>query len=214
MIDLPRLCGIGRLDVKETDMKNRTAGFALAAGLATAMTGAAFAGSPAAPLAEPVIAPPPAAPVARNWTGFYGGARLGFGDLGRDVSGSGAIGGLHLGYLQDFGGFAAGVEAGFDLGDIDVDGTPFTADRVGRLGVRGGVTTGDIFAYGVAGGVRARVDGLGTDNGWYGGLGIEYALDDNWRVGGEVLHHRFSNFANSGLGVSVNTLQARVSFRF
>lgn len=192
----------------------------LAAVIGLAMGGGALAGSPAPAPADPVVAPPPAvAPVmGRDWTGFYGGARLGWGNLGRDVDGDGAIGGLHLGYLQDFGGFALGVEGGYDAARISAtaeDGSDVgRLNEVWRLGARAGVTTGDIFAYGVAGAARARIGGVGSENGWYGGVGLEYAFDDNWRIGGEILHHRFSDFAGSGLGVSANTLQGRVSFRF
>jgi opacity protein-like surface antigen len=200
--------------------RRTTASAGIAAAFGVLMSGAAFAGSPAAPAAEPVVASP--APVvvpsvARDWTGFYGGGRFGWGDLGRDASGDGVIGGLYLGYLYDFGGWALGVEGGYDAADIDVEAggaTVGSLDEVWRLGVRGGVTTGDIFAYGTAGVARARVSNIGSENGWYGGLGLEYALDDNWRLGGEVLYHRFDDFGPTAVNVSATTIQARLSYRF
>lgn len=190
----------------------------LALALSMAVATPALAGSPTPPLAEPPVAAPPAAvpppmPAGRDWTGGYLGARLGFGDLGSGVSGSGAIGGLYAGYLYDFGGFAAGVEAGYDAARINVN-LGGRLEEVARIGLRAGPTLGDVFFYGTAGAARAKVSTVGSDSGWYGGLGAEVALDPNWSVGGEFLHHRFRNFNGTGVNVTANTLQARVSFRF
>lgn len=190
-------------------------------GLAATMALPLHAGSPAPAPVEPAVTQPTMmpAPVARDWTGFYAGGRLGYVDLGRNVSGDGALGGFHAGYLQDFGnGFAAGVEGSYDWGNnvgVNVGGASVgSLSQVARLGARGGVTVGDVFVYGTAGAARARVPSLGSETGPYGGVGLEYALDDNWRLGGEILHHRFSNFAGSGQSVSATTAQARVAFRF
>ncbi|WP_207186682.1 outer membrane protein [Rhodobaculum claviforme] len=194
-----------------------------ALGLGTALAMPAFAGSPAPAPMEPTVAAPAPAPmmVARNWTGFYVGGQLGYADLGRDVSGDGALGGLHAGYLHDFGnGFAAGVDGSYNWGSsIDVSAGALelgSLSQVARLGVRAGVTTGDLFFYGTVGAARARVPALGNETGPYGGIGLEYALTDNWRLGGEILYHRFNNFAGNALGAdaSATTAQARVSFRF
>ena len=199
-------------------MKRILAGVGLAAlALGTVSLGAAQAGAPGAPLAEPSVAQPapmaPPAARAHDWTGFYGGARLGWGETSSGASGSGAIGGLHLGYLQDFGGFAAGVEGSYDAARIGT-GLGGRINQVGRLGARAGVTAGDVFVYGAAGAARARVQTIGSDTGWYGGIGAEVAITDQLRVGGELLHHRFRNFNGSGVNVSANTIQARMSFRF
>ena len=189
----------------------------LAIALSMAVAAPALAGSPTPPMEEPPVAAPPAAtppiPVSRDWTGAYVGGRLGFGDLGSGVSGSGAIGGLHAGYLYDFGGFAAGVEGSYDAARISVN-LGGRLQEVGRLGLRAGPTFGDVFVYGAAGAARAQVSTVGSDTGWYGGIGAEVAIDRNWSVGGELLHHRFRNFNGTGVNVDANTLQARVSFRF
>ena len=188
---------------------------ALAAGT-LAGTGA-LAGSPAAPVTEPQVAAP-AAPMTtprmtRDWTGPYAGAQLGWGRSGSAASGDGAIGGLHLGYLQDFGGFAAGVEGSFDAARIGT-GLGGRINEVGRLGVRGGATTGDLFFYATGGIAYGRASNIGSDDGWFAGIGAEMRLTEQWSVGGELLHHRFRNFNNTGANVNANTLQARVTFRF
>ena len=193
-----------------------------ALGLGTALAMPAFAGSPAPAPMEPTVAAPAPAPMmaARDWTGFYAGGQLGYVDLGRNVGGDGALGGLHAGYLHDFGnGFAAGIDGSYNWGrsvDVTVDGTPanVSLSQVARLGARAGVTTGDFFVYGTVGAARARVPALGNETGPYGGIGLEYALTDNLRLGGEVLYHRFNSFGGSPLDVSATTAQARVSFRF
>lgn len=199
-------------------MKRILAAAGLAAlGLGGIQSGPAQAGAPGAPVTEPTVEQP--APVAtpprprHDWTGLYGGARLGWGEAASGASGSGAIGGLHLGYLQDFGGFAAGIEGSYDAARIST-GLGGRINQVGRLGARAGVTAGDVFVYGTAGASRARVQTIGSDNGWFGGIGAEVALTDQLRLGGEVLHHRFRNFDGSGVNVSANTVQARLSFRF
>ena len=199
-------------------MKRFLAGLSiLALGAGVAATPLA-AGAPGAPMTEPVVsAPPSPAPAPRltaDWTGAYVGAGLGWGRSASGASGSGAIGGLHLGYLHDFGGFAAGVEGSYDAARIQT-GLGGRIDQVGRLGVRAGATAGDLFVYGTAGATRARVSGgIGSDSGWFGGIGAEYRLTPQWSVGGEILHHRFSDFNSSGVNVNANTVQARVSFRF
>ena len=194
---------------------------AIALGLGAMMALPVHAGSPAPAPAEPVVAEPTMAPapMARDWSGFYLGGRAGYMDLSRDVGGDGWIGGLQAGYLHDFGnGFAAGVETSYDRGNIGITAAGnelgIGVREVLRLGGRAGVTTGDFFIYGTAGAARARVPGLGSETGPFGGVGVDYMLTDNLILGGDVLYHRFSDFAGSGIGVGATTAQARVSFRF
>ncbi|MGY6409737.1 MAG: outer membrane protein [Alkalilacustris sp.] len=194
---------------------------AIALGLGTMLALPVHAGSPAPAPAEPVVAAPTVAPapMARDWTGFYLGGRAGYMDLGRDIGGDGWFGGLQAGYLQDFGnGFAAGGEVSYDRGNI---GITLGGAEIGlgvrevlRVAGRAGVTTGDFFIFGTAGAARARVPGLGSETGPFGGVGVDYMLTDNIILGGEVLYHRFSDFAGSGLSVGATTAKARVSFRF
>lgn len=190
---------------------------AVAAMIAAGLALPAVAGSPAPPPAEPPVAAPPPAPAPmpamRDWTGAYGGVSLGWGDLGGGVSGNGAVGGLHLGYLQDFGGFAVGGEASLGAARIDVN-TGGRLEQLHRLGLRAGPTFGDAFVYVSGGAAQGRISGTGSDTGWFAGIGGEVAMDSNWSIGAEVTHHRFNDFNNTGVRVSPTTVQARVSFRF
>ena len=189
---------------------------------ATIAAGPAFAGglAPVAPEPAP-LAPAPYQAPARDWTGAYLGGQLGYGSLGGDVSGSGAIGGLFGGYTHDFGGWALGGELGYDRANIDVSagGAPIGKLRdVTRLKLRAGPTFGDTFVYGTVGGVHARLSQPGggslSDTGWLAGVGVEHALNRNWSIGGEVLHHRIGNFDGTGLSVRPTTAQLRATFRF
>ena len=195
---------------------------AIALGLGAMMALPVHAGSPAPAPAEPVVAEPTMtpAPMGRDWTGFYLGGRAGYADIGRDLGGDGFLGGLQAGYLQDFGnGFAAGPEISYDRGNVGLTAggvdLPVGVREVLRVGGRAGVTTGDFFIYGAAGAARARVgNGIGSETGPFGGIGVDYMLTDNIILGGDILYHRFSNFGTTPFGVSATTAQARVSFRF
>jgi opacity protein-like surface antigen len=82
--------------------------------LATTFAGPALAGGPTVVEPEPVIAAPPAAvPASYDWSGFYAGAQIGYGDISTDpavLEGDGLLGGIHAGYRFDFGQFVAGAE--------------------------------------------------------------------------------------------------------
>jgi len=190
----------------------------VAAVLAGAIGGPALAGSLAEPVVEPVIAPAPA-PVAAgaDWTGGYVGAELGYGDVSAGTAdGSGAVYGLRAGYDFDFGSWVLGAGIDYDWADIDLGGTD-SLDRVARLKVRAGADLGRTLVYGTVGGARAdaNIGGLDlSDNGYLYGIGAEYALNDRWTVGGEVLNHEFDNFDGSGVDVRATTAAVNVGFRF
>jgi outer membrane immunogenic protein len=189
-------------------------------------TGPAFAGN----LSEPVIvaAPPPVMmPVAVNtggdWTGFYVGGSLGFakvddeaGTFGNDFEG--LTYGAHAGYDYDFGSFVLGGElevSGFDVNDSV---TATQVDSVVRLKARAGYDAGLFLPYVTAGVAQLTTSGapLGDvdDNGVFYGIGMDYKLADNLRLGGEVLQHDFDDYASSGLNIDALTAGVRVSFEF
>jgi outer membrane immunogenic protein len=180
----------------------------------------ALAGGPVAVAEEPVVVAPVAPVVAApngEWTGFYGGAQLGYGDVGdaTGAGGAGMTGGLLGGYRMDFGQFVAGAEANYDWADIDL-GAGNSLDTIARLKLIGGYDMGNALLYGTVAAVRAdaTIGGVDvSDNGWGAGLGVDYALTDRMTLGAELMEHRFGNFGG-GADLDATTLNARVGFRF
>lgn len=186
--------------------------------LGTASTG--FAGG----LAEPVMTPAPVAPVpvvmvapSNDWSGFYLGGSAGQATLSSDgeddIDASNY--GLHAGYMRDLGSIVVGGE--LDYSRLDLDGTSSTYDvAVTRLKGRVGYDAGAFLPYVTAGGAYASVndDSDVNDTGYFYGIGAEYAINDNFRIGGEFLQHEFDNFNDSGVDLSAQTMAVRVSYSF
>lgn len=191
-----------------------------AALMGTALAAPAFAGGPVEPMVEPVIAPVPV-PVAAgaDWTGGYVGAQLGYGNVGSTgdvLDGDGFLGGVHAGYMYDFGQWVAGAELDYDWSDIDLNATD-TLDSVARLKFKAGADLGQTFLYGTLGAAyaEATVGGANlSDSGYFGGIGMDYAVNDRWTVGSELLLHRFDNFDGTGIDVDATTATIRASYRF
>lgn len=184
--------------------------------LASFISTPVLAGSLAEPVVEPVIAPVTVAPVVGNdWSGFYAGGQLGYGDVSgpEDLGGSGAIGGAHIGYNHDFGGWVLGGELDANAANIGLGGG-VDFDRLMHAKLRLGADMGNTLLY-VAGGVAYADIGDMSDRGYFGGVGLDYDLGNSWIVGGEVLYHEFKDFdGNDGLNFDATTLNAKVSFRF
>ncbi len=174
-------------------------------------------------LAEPVAAAAPApvavaAPVSygSDWSGAYGGLSLGYGDVDADgVTGDfeGATFGGHIGYNYDMGNVVLGAEleaVGTD--DFVNDATGLELEQVLRAKVRAGYDAGAYLPYVTAGVAQATVNG-DDDNGYFYGLGVDYALSDSFTVGGEVLRHEFEDF-NGGADITADTVGLRVSYNF
>jgi outer membrane immunogenic protein len=125
---------------------------------------------------------------------------------------------VHAGYRFDYGKFVAGVELDYDVANIDL-GTPTAGelDSVARLKLMAGADLGRTLVYGTAGAAyaEATVGGVSlSDNGYFVGLGADYALSDQWSVGGEYLVHKFDDFDSTGIDLDAQTLKAKVSFSF
>jgi len=182
----------------------------------------ALAGGMTTPVEEPMVyaeLAPVIAPSA-DWSGGYVGAQLGYGDVnsnGAGLDGNGAIGGVHAGYLFDFGQFVTGAEVSYDAANIDLGAGTDSLDSVARLKLIAGYDLGRTMIYGSTGVARASatVGGTGlSDNGYFIGLGADYALTDQWTLGGEVMAHRFNDFAGTGVRLEATTVQAKVAYRF
>lgn len=173
-----------------------------------------LAGSPTPAPVEPVIVTPVAAPITGDWTGGYVGLQMGYADVNGSggLNGDGFIGGLTAGYDYDFGQWVIGGGLDYDWTDIDVGGN--TVESIARLKARVGYDLGAGLAYVTAGAAQAKVDTLGTDEGYFAGVGYEHMITQNISLGGEVLYHDFGNFNNSGTNIDATTAQVRATFRF
>ncbi len=203
-------------------MKFTTSTLALALGVVAAP---AFAGGLAQPVADPVA---PAAPVAvapvmtgSDWTGFYAGAQLGYGqsetnDDPKTFDEDGALYGAQVGYNYDFGQFVLGGELDYTATDIKSDVADI--EGVARAKVRAGYDAGSFLPYVTAGFARAyTADNLGDDDqhdGYLYGAGVDYKVTDSIVVGGEVLQHEFEDVGNTGLDLDATTVAARVNYQF
>ncbi|MEL6840331.1 MAG: outer membrane beta-barrel protein [Pseudomonadota bacterium] len=208
----------------------------LAAPLAV-VAGMASAGGLSEPVEAPApipVAPPPPVAVGTDWTGFYAGAQLGFGELDAELGDADAISddesgllfGAHAGYLYDFGNIVLGGELDIDGSDIEPQIDPaiaadetFELDAVTRAKLLLGYDAGRFLPYVTGGVAQARtssdVDAVdGDDTGAFAGLGVKYLLSDSFMIGGEVLQHQFEDYITDDLDVDATTATLRASFRF
>lgn len=178
----------------------------------------AFAGTTEPPVPEPVVAAPAPLPsfATPNWTGFYGGAQLGYASVDTNVSGSddGFIGGLIAGYDYDLGDWVIGAGLDYDFADVDVADGAADLENVFRAKLRGGYKIGNGLIYATGGYALADTDVLSDDDGYFIGGGYEHLISEQFSVGGEVLYHEFDNFNSTNVDVDATTVQVRGTFRF
>ncbi len=182
----------------------------------------AFAGGAGEPIPEPEVMATPmvVAPPSVDWTGFYAGAQLGYGNVdsnGGGLDGYGALGGVLGGYRFDFGKTVAGVEVDYDVSDVDLNAGAGSIDNVARLKLMAGYEFGRALVYGTVGAAQASATVGGadlSDTGYFGGVGVDYSINDRLGVGGEVLQHSFDDFDASGVDLDVTTVKARVFLQF
>ncbi len=188
-----------------------------------ALTAPAFAGGPVAVAEEPMIAPVAevyAAP-GLDWSGAYAGAQLGYGDVdsnGAGLDGYGWLGGVHAGYRWDMGNWVAGTELSWDKTSIDLgDTVGDELDSVAALKLTAGREIGNSLVYGALGVAQANASVGGadlSDTGLVYGLGFDYAVNDRWTVGGEVLEHNFDDFDGTTNDIDATTVKAKVALQF
>ncbi|WP_158243092.1 outer membrane protein [Acidimangrovimonas sediminis] len=183
---------------------------------------AAFAGGMAEPVqpAAPVVVTPPA-PAMPNWTGFYGGVNLGFGHTKADGNGShggsGSLGGVQLGYLQDMGSWVYGGQIAYDQSNMDLSGTASKVKNYTTIEGKIGPKYGRGFYYLALGVGSINADIMGdshSDTGYFGGIGMDYMLANNWSVGGQILTGRYGDVDHTGVTLKPTTAQIDVSYHF
>lgn len=180
--------------------------------------GPALAGSPApAEPEQPVMQPAPV-PVSTtpDWTGFYGGGQIGYGDVDSNVpgfDGDGVIGGLTAGYDYDLGNWVVGGGLDYDWADIGLGGGT-DLENVFRAKLRGGYKIGNGLLYATGGYANADTNNAGDDDGYFVGAGYEHLVTQQFSLGGEVLYHDFDNFNSTTTDIEATTVQMRGTFRF
>ncbi len=202
-------------------MNFKTPTFALTFGLLAAP---AFAGGLAMPVADPVA---PAAPVAvapvvatgSDWSGFYAGGQLGYGEAETDddtFDEDGAVYGGQLGYNYDFGKLVLGGEVSYVGTEIGDEDSATEIDGIATAKLRAGYDAGTFLPYVTAGYASAyTADDIGGEDqfdGYVYGAGVDYKVTENIVVGGEVLQHEFEDLGATDL--EATTAAARVSYQF
>lgn len=181
------------------------------AALVVAGTGAVYAGNPVAAPADPVIVQPVTPVMApSDWTGFYYGAGIGWGDWDTGAaSGDGYHIGPFVGYDYDFGSYTLGGELQFQGQDVTLGGT--SLDSVTKVKARAGYDAGPVLLYGVAGLGHAETS-AGSSNGYVAGVGMDYKFSNGVAVGAEYLYNDLGSVGGNDL--TGNTVEARISYRF
>ncbi|MBR2656005.1 MAG: porin family protein [Loktanella sp.] len=216
----------------------RTAMLAAPLALAAGMASAGGLAPPVETVAPTPIAPAPIMP-SSDWSGFYVGGQLGYGKVTTPVISeldddfTGAIYGVHAGYMYDLGSIVLGAEIDYDLTSMELDfaegngnegGPSLTSkvDSIMRIKARVGYDAGQFMPYVTGGVVRAEVSSFAEEvdlqlDGDFYGAGVVYKFSDSILIGGEVLQHKFYEGDiedEPGLGIRATTATARVSFQF
>jgi outer membrane immunogenic protein len=190
---------------------------------------AAAAPAFAADLPSRIAAPAPAPMMAPifTWTGFYVGVQGGYAwgtskwlqtagatRLGTaTLKPKGALGGAHAGYNWQSGALVYGVEVDLEGAGVKDDDLfvrvsnslrgsarlrlGFAADRA-LLYVTGGAAVAQWKRRALG---ATRVSATDTEIGWTVGLGMEYALSQNWSA---RVEYRYADFGKSSLALPAN----------
>lgn len=152
-----------------------------------------------------------------DWSGFYAGGSYGtsateFG--GTDKLDSKNLG-AHAGYLFDLGSIVVGGEVDYENTDVTGQGDKSDANML-RVKGRVGYDAGSFMPYATAGAARLKLndDTNSKGNGYFYGVGTEFAVNESLRISGEVLQHEFKDFAGTGDKVSARTMSLRASYSF
>jgi predicted porin len=173
-----------------------------------------LAGNTEAPTLEAPVAVAPTVSHDASWTGFYAGAQYSFGDAEVDNNGDDDYEafGIHAGYLHDFGSFVLGGELDYSQGDVETSAGDVDAD-IFRLKAIAGYDLGKFLPYVTVGLADYDTD-AGDDTSEFFGVGVNYAINDDWRVGAEYLVDSVDDFDGTGSDVDLDSFNLRVGYSF
>ncbi|WP_158275150.1 MULTISPECIES: outer membrane beta-barrel protein [unclassified Thioclava] len=181
---------------------------------------AAMAGGYTTPAPAPEVTPAPVAvaPAQFSWDGFYAGAQLGYGKADQSIDGDGVVGGLHAGYLRDFGGYVLGGELAYNAANIDDNTTGAKVNSMTDLKMIAGAPYNNMLFYGTLG--ASYVDAEDNSGASYSdtvplvGVGMKYAINPKWTVGTELDYRKGNNFDGTTNDLNTTTLNLTASYKF
>ena len=171
----------------------------------------AFAGGVVPQPQPPVI---PVTPEVSDWTGVYGGLEYAYvrGDYDGDVD-DGTFAAVFLGYMYDFGSYVLGAEIAVSGatdwgvgGEFEGDG-----DQFNTLRLRAGYDAGAFLPY-VTLGVNSSFYDTGEGMLYGMGIGVDYALSDNIRIGLEANYQNNDDY--EGVNYNLTSISLRLAYAF
>jgi outer membrane immunogenic protein len=173
--------------------------------------GAALAGNTLAPIVE---AEPVAVDTGTGWTGFYAGVHAGPGWSDDSYHGGSIVAfGVQAGFLFDMGSIVLGAEAAYSMHTLDIWVTDQdTFDGKFRVGY----DAGRFLPYATAGASYYRVNGDGSMMALVG-AGVDFAVSDHVRIGGEYLHQWNDTYSHHGsptFAFKADTVTLRLNYGF
>jgi outer membrane immunogenic protein len=162
--------------------------------------------------ADVEIAPEPE-PLVYDWSGFYAGAHVGYGEAQVDgnyqgssfgLDPNGLLGGVHAGFNWQLGSFVIGTEGDFSWGDLEDSTTSggglgsasAEIDWLATLRARVGVALDNFLLYGTIGGAWSEAEAAVTNGGaesvdfdevgLVAGGGVEWGMNEklSWKLEG------------------------------
>jgi outer membrane immunogenic protein len=226
-------------------MGNNMKRILIAGALALAAGGQALAADLPQPAPPPPRAPATYVPVpvpVFTWTGVYLGVNGGYGfgtgnfSSGTSVSSvNGFLAGGTIGGNYQWGQFVLGIEADADWANFDGTNTSICfscevkSDWLATVRGRAGYAFDRLLIYGTGGAAFGNVQGgsvggpfdTGTQVGWTGGGGVEFAFTPNFTAKAEYLYVDLGNFtcthycAGGGtLNLTENVVRAGFNYKF
>ena len=195
--------------------------------ITSALFVAALLHSTAVLAADPEIINAPSSdvdPARFGWTGGYVGMSAGYAWL-RDVDrqftpalhdkGQDWIAGVHAGYLFGAGNFVAGAEV--EANRLDINYELFNFIKITEsvaVKAKVGYAWNRFLFTGHAGGAYVGTNVGLEDWGMVYGAGIDFALTDQFTVGGQYSRFAFKRFDNTLIDAKIDLLTARVGVKF